>query len=68
MTEDIKHIKEGSKIFVFVNKSRNIYKMERETYEKFFHKNITKTYMKTDKKTKRTIKREDKKNCEGFRT
>ena len=50
LNEDIKQIKRDSKIFVPADKSRNIYKMDRETYEKLLHENITKTYKKTDKK------------------
>ena len=43
-------IKGDSKIFVPTDKSRNIYKMDSETYEKLLHENITKTYKKTDKR------------------
>ena len=46
LNEDIKQIKRNSKTFVPADKSRNIYKMDRETYEKLLHKNITKTYKK----------------------
>ena len=45
-----KQIKRDSKIFVPADKSHNIYRMDRETYEKLLHENITKTYKKTDKK------------------
>ena len=55
LNEDIKQIKRESKIFVPADKSRNIYKMDRETYEKLFHENITKTYKKMDKKKVRAI-------------
>ena len=48
-------IKGDSKIFVSAGKSRNIYKMDSETYEKLLHENITKTYKKTDKKRVRAI-------------
>ena len=55
LNEDIKQIKRESKIFVPADKSCNIYKMDRETYEKLFHENITKTYKKMDKKKVRAI-------------
>ena len=55
LNEDIKQIKGDSKIFVAADKSRNIYKMDKETYEKLLHENITKTYNKTDKKRVRAI-------------
>ena len=50
LNEDIKQIKRDSKIFVPADKSRNIYKMDRETYEKLLHENITKTYKKTGRR------------------
>ena len=40
--------------------------MERETYEKTLHENITKGYMKTYKKTGRITKTEDKKIAEDL--
>ena len=54
-------IKGDSKIFVPADKSRNIYKMDSETYEKLLHENITKTYKKTDKKRLRAINVDAKK-------
>ena len=54
-------IKGDSKIFVPADKSRSIYKMDSETYEKFLHENITKTYRKTDKKRVRAINLDAKK-------
>ena len=61
LNEDIKQIKGDSKIFVPADKSRNIYKMDKETYEKLLHENITKTYKKTDKKRVRAINVDAKK-------
>ena len=54
-------IKGDSKIFVPADKSCNIYKMDRESYEKLLHENITKTYKKTDKKRVRAINVDAKK-------
>ena len=61
LNEDIKQIKGDSRIFVPADKSRNIYKMDKETYEKLLHENITKTYKKTDKKRVRAINVDAKK-------
>ena len=61
LNEDIKQIKGDSKIFVPADKSRNIYKMDKETYEKLLHENITKTYKKTGKKRVRAINVDAKK-------
>ena len=41
--------------FVRAGKSRNIYKMDRETYEKLLHENIKRTCKKTDRNKVRTI-------------
>ena len=46
LNEDIKQIKRDCKTFVPADKSCNIYKMDRETYEKLLHENVTKTYKK----------------------
>ena len=62
LNEDIKQIKRDSKIFVPADKSRNIYKMDREISEKLLHENITKTYKMTDKKKVRTINIDAKKS------
>ena len=61
LNEDITQIKRDSKIFGSADKSPNIYKMDRETYEKLLHENITKTYKKTDKKKVRAINIDAKK-------
>ena len=55
LNEGIKHIKGDSKIFIPADKSRNIYKINMETYEKLLHKNIIKTYKKMNKKKVRPI-------------
>ena len=43
LNKDIKQIKRDSKTFVPADKCRNIYKIDRETYKKLLHENITKT-------------------------
>ena len=44
LSEDIKQINRDSQIFVPADKSHNISKIDRETYEKLLHETITKTY------------------------
>ena len=44
LKEDIIEIRNSNKIFVAADKSRNIYKLEKEDYNKLLHENITKTY------------------------
>ena len=61
LKEDINEIKNSNKIFVSADKSRNIYKMEKEEYNKLIHENITKTYKKTNKNRINTINKTAKK-------
>ena len=42
-------IKGSDKVFVAADKSRHIYKMEKEQYKKLLKENITKTYKKSNK-------------------
>ena len=48
LKNDIEHIKKSNKIFVFANKSRNIYEVEQEEYKKLLKENITKNYKKSN--------------------
>ena len=43
---DINNIKSSNKIFAPADKSRNIYKLEKDDYKKRLTENITKTYEK----------------------
>ena len=61
LNEDIKQIKGDSKIFVPTDKSCNICKTNRKTYEKLLNENITTTCKKTDKKKVRAINVDAKK-------
>ena len=49
LTDDIKAINSSDKVFVSADKSRNIYKMDKDQYTKVLQENITKTYIKTNK-------------------
>ena len=53
--DDIKDIKASSKMFVSADKSRHIYKMEKDEYKKFLRGNITETYKKSNGKKLRDI-------------
>ena len=44
MTYDLKKTNSSDKIFVFADKTRNIYETSLDTYNKLLHDNITKTY------------------------
>ena len=66
MNEDIKQVKGDSKTFVPADKSRNIYKMDREICEKLLHENITKTYKKMAEKKVKAINVDAKKVANGL--
>ena len=55
VNNDINEIKTCNKILVSADKSRNLYKLEKDQYEKLLKENITKTYKKsTNKKIEKT--------------
>ena len=45
---DVKEIKTSNKMFVSADKSRHIYKMEKDAYKKLLQDSITKTYKKSN--------------------
>ena len=53
--DDIKEIKASNKVSVSADKSRHIYKMEKDEYKKLLQDNITKTYKKLNGKKLRDI-------------
>ena len=55
LKKDIQQIRQSNQLFVSADKSRNIYKMNKEVYEKLMHENITKTYQKTNESKIKTI-------------
>ena len=46
LKKDIQEVRQSNQLFVSADKSRNIYKMNKEDYEKLIHESITKTYKK----------------------
>ena len=55
LPDDIKEIKATSEMFVSADKSRHIYKMEKDEYNKLLQDNISKTYKKSNAKKLRDI-------------
>ena len=55
LRDDIEEIKASNKVFVSADKSRHIYKMEKDEYKKLLQDNITKTYKKSNGKKLRDI-------------
>ena len=52
---DIKKIIESEKVFVPADKTSNMYKVDKEDYEKILTESITKTYKKTNNNTKHLV-------------
>ena len=57
----VQEIRERNQLFASADKSRNIYKMDNEDYEKPMHENITKTNNKTNESKIKTINKSAKK-------
>ena len=60
LKKDIKDIKDSQNLFVFADKTRNIYEMSKESYDKLLTENITKSYKKTDDESCIAVNREAK--------
>ena len=52
LSNDVKKIKESDKIFVPADKSRNIYLLSKDDYQKLLTENITKSYKITNRRKK----------------
>ena len=59
LNEDIK-IKSSPNVFVFADKTNNIYKMSKDHHQKLLHDNVTKTYQKAPLKLEASINLEAK--------
>ena len=66
LKNDIDDIKRSDKIFVPADKLRNIYKLEKDDYEKLLTENVKKTYKKSSRKKVYTINRNAKKLAEDL--
>ena len=61
LDKDIKNIKSSKNLFIFADKTRNIYEVNKETYNKLLTENITKTYKKASSEAYENINNEAKK-------
>ena len=46
LSEDIRKIKSSTNVFVFADKTNNIYEMSKDHHKKLLHDNVTKSYQK----------------------
>ena len=58
LNSDLKNIRNSKNLFVFADKTNNLYEMSKENYNKLLNENITKTYKKTDSSMKDKIDKE----------
>ena len=49
LNHDITEVRNSNKVILPADKIRNLYKMEKEDYNKFLSENITKTYRKSNR-------------------
>ena len=61
LQSDVQSIQSSNKLFVFADKSTNLYELTGEHYEKLLHDNITQTYKKANAGEKLKIDKESKK-------
>ena len=60
LKNDIRSIQSSKKVFIFADKTRNIYEMEKSNYEKLLTDNITKTYKQSNNNVYNSIDLEAK--------
>ena len=60
LDNDLQEIRQSSNLFIHADKSRNIYKVKTNEYDKLMKENITKTYRKSDSEKVQKINIETK--------
>ena len=60
LRSDLSTITKSSKAFIFTDKTRNMYELDKQSYDKLLSENITKTYKKTNHSTYNNIHKEAK--------
>ena len=60
LSKDIPKIKRLPNVFVFADKTNNIYEMSKDHHQKLLHDNVTKTYQKAPPKLEASINMEAK--------
>ena len=64
LRQDVNKIKSSEKVVAFADKTRNLYEMEKDQYEKLLRENITKCYKKTEDSPEKEIALELSSICE----
>ena len=58
LKSDIEKVKRSNNVFVFADKTSNIYELSKDTYNKLLNENITKTYKKAPAKLENAVNSE----------
>ena len=66
MKSDIESIKKSKNIYIFADKTNNLYETDIRNYNKLLINNISKTYKKSDPAILNTINKEAKHIAEGY--
>ena len=66
MRKDIISIKKFKNIYIFADKTSDLYETDINSYSNLLAENISKTYRKTNNKAYNSINKEDKAIAEGF--
>ena len=66
LRKDIISIKKSKNIYIFADKTNNLYETDISSYNKLLTENISKTYRKTNNKSYNSINKEAKAIAEGF--
>ena len=61
LKNNIRNINSSNKVIVFADKSRNLYKLDKESHKKLLTENVTKSYRKADEHSINLISRDFKK-------
>ena len=67
MKHDILKIKSSPNVFVFADKTRNLYEIPPNDYKRLLHENITKSYTKSTKRLENAINMETKHIAENIK-
>ena len=67
MKHDILKIKSSPNVFVFADKTRNLYEIPPNDYKRLLHENITKSYTKSTKRLENAINMEAKHIAENIK-
>ena len=67
LKNDIRSIQSSKKVFIFTDKTRNVYEMEKSNYKKLLTDNIKKTYKQSNNNVGNSINLEARHIAKNFK-